>query len=655
MKLFKTTYFILSAMVLTLVMPSCKKGFLDIVPDNLPTLDNAFVNRSEAEKYLFTCYSSLPDEANLNTNPGMNTGDEFWINPITAPFAQIGTLEPFNIAKGLQSKISPAMNYWDGSGGGKSLWLGIRNCNIFLENVDKPIDLQPFEKERWIAEAKFLKAYLHWYLFRMYGPIPIVDKNIAVDANVEEVRVSRQPVDSVVNYISNLLDEATAGGSGVGLPDKIVNLSTELGRITKPAALAIKARLLVTAASPLFNGNPDFNSLKNKDGQALFNPTYDAKKWQRAADACKAAIDAAEAQGVALYKFSPSSLQTADNATKIEMSIRNAVCEKWNKELLFNSIVGSTRNIQMNACPNLFLAPKFDNGLSAQLAPTLKMAEMFYTKNGVPINEDRTWDYDNRYNLKTVTALDSAMVKDYLTVGLHFEREPRFYADVMFDGAKMYMQSNQKPAIPIYAKRNAISGKKQNIIYSISGYYTKKLINMNLVVGDNGGVTTENYPWPVMRLADLYLLYAEALNETGDLATPLIYLNKIRERAGLPTVETSWTNFSTNPGKYTNKDGLREIIQRERTIELAFEGSRFWDLRRWKQAANVLNAPIYGWNVDVEGGATTSIADLNKNAQEYNTRVLLFNQTFVSPRDYFWPIRENNLQVNQRLVQNLGW
>lgn len=655
MKLFKNTYFILSAMVLTLVMPSCKKGFLDIVPDNLPTLDNAFVNRSEAEKFLFTCYSALPNEASINTNPGMNTGDEFWINPITAPFAQITTLEPFNISKGLQSKISPSMNYWDGSGGGKSLWLGIRNCNIFLENVDKPIDLAPYEKERWIAEVKFLKAYLHWYLLRMYGPIPIVDKNIAIDANVEEVRVSRQPVDSVVNYISNLLDEATSGGPGVGLPDKIQAAATEMGRITKPAALAIKARLLVTAASPLFNGNPDFSGLRNKDGQALFNPAYDAKKWQRAANACKAAIDAAEASGVALYQFVPTGLQVADKATKIEMSIRNAVCEKWNKELLFSNVVGSTREIQMNACPNLFVAPQFDNGLSGQLAPTLKMAEMFYTKNGVPINEDRTWDYDNRYTLKTVTTQDSAMVNGYLTVGLHFNREPRFYADVMFDGAKMYMQSNQKPPIPIYAKTNAISGKKQNIIYSISGYYTKKLINMNLVIGATGGVTTENYPWPIMRLADLYLLYAEALNETGDLATPLIYLNKIRDRASLPTVETSWTNFSTNPGKYTNQAGLREIIQQERAIELAFEGSRFWDLRRWKKAGSALNAPVYGWNVSVEGGATTSLADLNKNAQEYNTRVLLFNQTFVSPRDYFWPIRENNLQVNPKLVQNLGW
>lgn len=640
MKLFKTTYLILSAMVLTLAMPSCKKPYLDIVPDNLPTLDNAFANRNEAEKFLFTCYSALPNDASPDFNPGMNTGDEFWVySPVqTGDYA---SLEPFNIAQGLQSKVNPAMNYWDGSGGGKSLWLGIRNCNIFLENIDKPIDLQPYEKERWIAEVKFLKAYLHWYLFRMYGPIPIVDKNLPIDASADEVKVIRQPVDSVVNYISNLLDEAAAG-EGTGLPDKIQSLATELGRITKPAALAIKARVLVTAASPLFNGNTDFSGFKNKDGKALFNPTYDVKKWQRATAACKTAIDAAEAAGVALYKFAPSSLQTADKATKIEMSIRNAVCEKWNNELIFGSIA-STNYLQRTACPNLFLAPQFDNGLRGQLAPTLKMAELFYTKNGVPITEDRTWDYDNRFNLKTITAQDSAMQKDYQTVGLHFEREPRFYADIAFDGSKMYMQSNQKPPINIQSKLEQVSGRKQTLYYSISGYYTKKLINWNLVIGANGGITTENYPWPIMRLGDLYMLYAEALNESGDLATPLTYLNKIRERAGLQTVESSWTNFSTNPTKYTSQSGLRDIIQQERLIEMAFEGSRFWDLRRWKKAATQLNAPIYGWNV-----ATKTFAD-------YNTRVLLFNQTFVSPRDYFWPIKESNLQVNTRLVQNLGW
>jgi len=632
MKLNNTAYLMLSAFVLTMVISSCKKSFLDIVPDNVATLENAFANRNEAEKFLFTCYSALPNDASPDFNPGINTGDEFWVYwPVqTGDYA---SLDPFNIARGFQNKVSPGMNYWDGFGG-KSIWQGIRNCNIFLESIDKAIDLEPYMKERWVAEVKFLKAYLHWYLFRMYGPIPIVDKNLPISASAEEVKVSRQPVDSVVNYISNLLDEATAG-TNTGLPDKITDLSTELGRVTKPAALAIKARLLVTAASPLFNGNTDFSSLKNKDGKPLFNPTFDVKKWQRAAIACKTAIDAAEGAGAALYKFIPT-FQVLDDDTKLEMTIRNSVCEKWNRELIFGS-TASTRSIQMTASPN-FDPNNFNNSLRGQLAPTLKMAELFYTKNGVPITEDPTWDYANRFNLRATTATDKGLQSGYTTVGLHFDREPRFYADLAFDGSKLFMQNGN---FNIQSKLEQISGMKQTLYYSVTGYYTKKLINWNLVVA--GGTTTENYPWPIMRLGDLYLLYAEALNESGDLTTPLTYLNKIRARAGLQSVEFSWTNFSTNPQKYTNQMGLRDIIQQERLIEMAFEGSRFWDLRRWKKAANVLNQPIYGWNV-----ASKSYAD-------YNTKVLLYNQTFNAPRDYLWPIKESNLIVNPNLVQNTGW
>ncbi len=121
------------------------------------------------------------------------------------------------------------------------------------------------------------------------------------------------------------------------------------------------------------------------------------------------------------------------------------------------------------------------------------------------------------------------------------------------------------------------------------------------------------------------------------------YLNLIRERAGLSSVESSWTNFSTNPSKYTTKDGLRDIIRQERSIEMAFEGSRFWDLRRWKTAPQELSKAIYGWDIQ------------QPTYEDYNRRVLLYSPQFIAPRDYFWPIAEANLQVNPNLVQNPGW
>lgn len=630
---------LLIILIMSSLFNACS-DYLDVVPDNVATIDNAFTDMTQAEKYLFTCYSFLPTIDHTEGNPGFYAGDEFWMFwPI--PNGYSASWDPHEIARGLQNRVSPKMNFWDGGGLTQPLWQGIRSCNIFLENVDKVRDLQPFMKSRWIAEVKFLKAYYHWYLLKLYGPIPIVDENLSIAASSEEVRVKRQPVDEVVNYIVDLIDSTVEEGEDNAiLPDKIDNKATELGRITKTIALAIKARILVTAASPLFNGNSDFANFNDLDGTPLFSSSVSDEKWTRAVEACREAVEACEQVGINLYKFNENILGATDRI-KTEMSIRNAVCEKWNPELIWGAVESGvpSRNIQLNAAPN-FNPNILSLSLSAHLAPTMRMAELFYTENGVPITEDKTWDYGNRFDLRTATAADSSLQEGYKTVGLHFNREPRFYADLAFDGAKWFMQDEE---YEIQSKSGQPTGKKQSVLYSVTGYYAKKLVNWEMVLISGGGVSVEDYPWPIMRMADLYLLYAEALNETGNQATALTYLNKVRERAGLETVESSWINYSTNPGKYQTKDGLREIIHQERLIELALEGQRFWDLRRWKKAASRLNTPIYGWDI------------IQEDYENYNRKVLLFDQKFNAPRDYFWPLSDGALIVNPNLVQNPGW
>ena len=158
------------------------------------------------------------------------------------------------------------------------------------------------------------------------------------------------------------------------------------------------------------------------------------------------------------------------------------------------------------------------------------------------------------------------------------------------------------------------------------------------------GTPYRSYGWPELRLADLYLLYAEALNEAeGPTADVFKYADLVRKRAGLEDIASSWTNFSLNPSKFTNKEGMRDILHRERLIELAFEGSRFWDLRRWKESSEELNKPIQAWNYN---GITEA---------EYYQILTLEEQRFVSPRDYLWPLSENTLLQNPNLVQNPGW
>jgi hypothetical protein len=616
-------WLLLSLAVLT---GGCQK-YLNIIPDDVATIDNAFTLRQEAIKYLATCYSYLPDEADYNMNPAIGGGDEVWLSET---FSSVSG-DPIRIAKGYQNATAPYMGIW------ANMYKAIRDCNIFLDNVDKVVDLQPYEKKRWIAEVKFLKGYYHWLLLRMYGPIPVVDVNLPVTATAREVQVYRQPVDSVVNYIARLFDQAAPD-----LPLTITSTANELGRLTKPAALAIKARLLVTAASPLFNGNAFYAGFQGSNGIPLFSSTYDPAKWQKAADACRSAITACDSAGLKLYRFNDP-LVSLDDKLSTQMSIRNAVCAKWNEELIWGS--SNARGdawVQRMACPKLDPARLGNADPLGELAPTLKMAELFYTAHGVPINEDRSYDYNDRYKPRKATGDDAPFLQEnYETAGLNFDREPRYYADLSFDGDRWFKLDG---TWDVQCKFGQNQSQKDVQGFSMTGYFTKKTVSWKFVINEGQSTSTEEYPWPTMRLADLYLLYAEALNEAADVppADAFVYINKVRDRAGIGSVQDAWTNYSKTPSKYTTKSGFRDIVQQERGIEMAFEGSRFWDLRRWKRSGIELNKTVTGWNIPA--AATNS----------YYIPVTLYTQSFTD-RDYLWPIASDDLLVNPHLIQNRGW
>ncbi|WP_316834192.1 RagB/SusD family nutrient uptake outer membrane protein [Pedobacter nutrimenti] len=625
-------------MLVILFGTSCKKAFLDVVPDNVATIDNAFASKIEAEKYLFTCYSYLPHQGNFGFNPGLMAGDEFWAAyPVNSFYNQI-----WEIGRGNQNTVDPYCNYMEGNLGGTPNFKAIRDCNVFLENISdisKVRDLDPDTRTRWIGEVQFLKAFYHFIMFRAYGPIPVIDKNLPISASIEQMQVKRQSVDSVVNYISNLLDVAATH-----LPLTITNQVSELGRITSPIALSLKARLLTTAASPLFNGNPDYNSFKNKDGGALFNSTPSLTKWQRAANACKAAIDLCNKASIKLYVF-PVQANHLSDTTMTQMSIRNATSEPWNSELIWGLTVNDNIDVAMqrSAAGRFDPANASNLGGTIQTGPTLKMAKLFYTQNGVPINEDKTLDFSNITKLRTGTHVERFnLIENYETARLNFDREPRYYADLGFDGCVWYMANS-----PSLSDENTWTLQSRQGQYGatapppLPGLFAKKLLNWHF---EWSSTTFQSYPWPEMRLADLYLLYAEALNEAqGPVADVYTYVNIVRARAGLRSVQTSWTNFSNNPSKYTTKEGMRSIIQQERSIELCFEGQRYWDLLRWKTAATELNGNITGWD--------TKQSDPNL----YYREITLFSQQFRIPRDYLWPIKDQDLLVNSNLVQNPNW
>lgn len=609
---------------------SCSK-FLDVVPDNVATLDNAFTSRIQAKKYLFTCYSYLPRNGDFDNDPAMVGGDELW------RFATEGGY--FGIAQGYQNIVSPIGDRW------AYYFKAIRDCNIFLENVGQVPDLSEMERRRWIAEAQFLKGYYNFCLVTMYGPIPLLKTNVPVNAEGHEINKGRAPLDSCFAYMVSLLN-ASIGD----LPPVIADPANELGRVTQPIALAIKAKVLVYAASPLFNGNTDQGGLKGQEGVQLFNTVFSKTKWDSAAAACKRAIDACHQTGMHLYKYHPDfQMYHLTDTITTQLTIRNNLCERWNSGIIWANTLTNSTNLQWLISTPWDPANADITWIRGWLSPPLHIAEMFYSNHGVPISEDKTYDYNNRYTLKIAGDSDALYIrKDYTTAYLNFNREPRFYADLGFDGGVMYGQGrydDSKPGDLFYlkAKHHEQNGGGKPNFGTVTGYYLKKPIHFQNVIGTGNDYSTTYYPWPIMRLSALYLMYAEALNESsGPVAEALQYLDLVRDGAGLKSVAYSWSTYSNNPAKYTTQRGLRDIIHQETLIELAFEGPRFWDLRRWKEAQTLLNRPIKGWDVS---------QDL---ADTYYRPKNIFNQQF-GLKNYFWPISENSLSIDRSLVQNTGW
>lgn len=642
----RPVYSLINVLVVLLFFSSCE--YLDVVPDKVGTIENAFSNRHEAEKYLYTCYAYIPQHSDPGGNIALMGSDELWSY---YPLTNYNNYNTWRIALGFQNVNNPYMNYWSHDGGAsQGLYKGIRDCNIFLENIsdlNKVGDISPTMRKRWLAEVKFLKAYYHFYLFRMYGPIVIVDKNLDISLSPEEIRSKRSPVDEVVAYIAGLLDEAAPE-----LPIAILNKATELGRVTRPAALTLKAKLLVTAASPLFNGNPDYQNFKDKDGAQLINTEYVEAKWDSAIVACRKAVESCESidAGIRLYEFNRVNLNLSAETTR-ELTIRNSVTEKWSDELIWGLSGRAAGGIQQTLMARIGQYPNNMWGAAEMINPTVDIAEIYYSKNGIPISEDKTWDFTNRYQVKKhIDNQPYNLISNYETVVLHFDREPRFYAHIAFDGSMWYQQNCKSGAIADIWTARGRSGQPQGKLgtfnYTTTGYWLKKLISWKYELSQNGH-STESYPWPEMRLADLYLLYAESLNEIDNEQNrelAIVYLNKVRERAGLPGIKEAWTNYSKNPNKYTTQAGLREIIQRERTIELMFEGHRFWDIRRWKTAyKEINNKRAVGWNIE------------GVNPSEYYQKRAHFTYRFIAPRDYLFPLKEYDLFVNPNLTQNPGW
>lgn len=621
---FKYILLMLAAGLVSLT--SCD-SFLDMTPVEQMTFEKIWQKRVTAEQYLATVYGYMPNhfDANGREQAIFVVTDESsasWPNYKGAGGAMAnGTWGPASIS------FSGGSNNDGGAGGFQVPWTpyyrGIREATIFMNNIDKVPDneMEPEKRKEYKNEARFLRVYYYAQLLRIYGPVVLLGEDIMdPTASQDALSKPRNSWDECVDYV---IGELKACADLLPLTQP----STQYGRPTKGAALAAISRLTLYSARPLFNGNPLYTSMANKDGKKLFSQSYNPEKWKVAADAAKAVID------LGLYEL------YTDPSSDPYASYKGVFEKRWNSEIIFGRNAGSTNMAQHNT-------PRGGvEGWSAYggWGPTQQQVDAYamntgvypitgYTSDGQPKIDPASKYTENQWSsyehpLDKVTKNTNTMYQN---------REPRFYVSVFWSGQKWY-QANGKD---VFFHTTGNSGPPEQD-HARTGYLNRRFCPAQNEPKSGVFMT---FSWPYARLAEIYLNYAEALNEYHgpSHADIKIYLNKIRKRAGVPDLDVVY------PAAFASKESLREYILKERRIEMAFEGHRFFDTRTWmlKVDGQYVDAgPMYGMN----------IAAANSDAggafwKRVNAETRIFKDAF-----YLTPIAQNELNKNHALVQNYGW
>ena len=635
--------------------------FLDVVPDNTIEVESLFENRESALRALTAVYSYMPNFELLHNTMNL-AGDEWTPRLDPGFFDNSAFLRGLRLMRGLNNSGNPVLNFWAEGNGARGLYRGIRMANIFLNYIHLTPDLSPSERADWIAQVNFLRAYYHFWLIRLYGPIVIVEENLPPSANVEDVRLARQSIDTSFDFVLGLIDQVIASNA---LPP--TRIATELGKVDGLIARAIRAQIKLTRASPLFNGNTTyFSNFRDHNGELFFPMEYRHSLWRDAAEAAQEAIRFAHEHGRELFTFD-GVIPHWDLTDVAESYIlryvynnRFSIVEPWNNELIWgfsNVAFGAVDNFAGTTQIRINY-PDSDSHARNWLGATFRMTEVFHSRNGLPIEDDITFPFEDRFELTTSPDPSDGwhrgvMRPNNTTIRLHLDREPRFYAWLIVDGGVVRLH-NQRLNIGMMFNQNDLtintpwgSRRPQSTTdFLHSGIGVQKLNHPES--GQGHWARVVRFPAPIMRLADLYLMFAEAYNEYhGPGQAAFDKVNAVRARSGLRSVQDTWSDPTiASPrvlNSHLNRDGFREIIHREREIELSFEGHRFFDVLRWRKAGRYFTAPQRGWNTL---GPTPALFYVLQIQQE---------RVWQTPRDNFMPIPLMELNRNPKLVQNPGW
>jgi len=588
----------------------CKKSFLEKPKGGAVTVDTVFHTRNQAQyavaQMYMLCVRGYFPQTYDGCRPEALTDQLYILHPAydwATGTINVGTYITGNMSA--NNTCDYGFGAQNGSGFGWH-YKGIRQANLVLKNIDMVTDADNSWKQDVKGQALFCRAMQHYELFRYYGGIPIVNKPLD---GTGKIAIPRSSVQSVVDSVVKWCDQATAL-----LPS--VRSSADYGRITKLAAMALKSRILLYAASPLYNTpagmQAEVTGARYGDGRdsVLAYRTYDRERWNRAAKAAKDVIDAAGASMVSLYDTGKP-LTTGETYATIGdyESVWNVFA---NQELI---LVNTANQVPTSN-------PWGDGSAWGQyLSSKLRMAQ-WGVKNNVPVEFIQQYEKRNGQKWSLPSSGDD-LPADIKALDL----DPRFYQTIAYDG--MYY-SGQRGTLAYYKKGDYdTDGNLASSDAGVDGYATE----VYKFVARIDNMSDNHFAWPVFRLAEFYLNYAEAINEySGPSGDATAYLNLIRKRAGMPAKYPAGT------------DAFRDAVQNERTIEFAYEGHRYNDLNRWLKARTVLNTTLHGI-------ATTARNVGGTLKRSWQTTPFV---TRIFPSKYYY-IPFPNDEVSKRYLGNNGW
>lgn len=637
------------------------------------TVEKVFKDRDYSEQWLADTYShlngSVQEIANKNWTPQNFADDMFY-----SDFSEQGEMAGAHYVKFKNATYDE--NWYNATW--DECYKGIRKASIFIHNIDINKDFTPEEILDYKAQARFVRAYYYWVLLKKYGPIPLLpDEGADYTEDYDKLSIPRSTYDECVKFIS---DEMILAAKDLPLKRDLYAAA----RPTRGAALATRAKALLYAASPLMNGNKDDYAAKLVDdrGKRLLSEEYDETKW---AVAAAAARDVMELNNYSLYVAKRTDKGDLSNpATIIPWDDDEFFDKSWpdgfadidpfeSYRAVFNGTLNITANPELIFTRGQNYLESIEHMVWHQLPVTgggfnchgltQKQCDAYYMNDGQDCpGKDKEIGRGDNSNRETGYVTNEDVTNGRykpLVEGVSLQyanREPRFYASVAYNGSMWNFASasqgyNRHKVCWYYNGEN--DGRKNSQNWVMTGIGIKKFVHPTDASYDGGKI--QKKVEPTIRYADILLAYAEAINEldgtyeieswdkstvytiSRDKAELEKGIHPIRIRAGLPDYHDDI---------YSDKNLMRAKIKRERQIEFLGESQRYYDLRRWKDAAEEETTPIYGCN--------TIMGKDNKDL--FHTPVLISSlPTVFVEKTYFWPIKLDEFEKNKRLTQNPGW